>query len=210
MDAPRRFSRCWSCCAISSAFGSRIPRCVTPARHRPLCGAVGLGAIAAAASWSFSASPTPRSPAPKLDPQDAKNAAAGFCQDAGAFRSARQCRDIVLIEDLHWIDAASEEFVEALADAVVGTTTLLIVNFRPGFAASFMQRSHYRQITMPPLASEQAQLLLQEHFGEDPSLALLSRNISRARPGQSRSSSRNSSMRSPSAATSKASAAHTG
>jgi len=59
----------------------------------------------------------------------------------------------------------------------VGTTTLLIVNFRPGFVASFMQRSHYRQIGMPPLASEQAHLLLQEHFGEDPSLALLSRNI---------------------------------
>jgi tetratricopeptide (TPR) repeat protein len=84
---------------------------------------------------------------------------------------------VVLIEDLHWIDAASEEFVEALADAVVGTTTLLIVNFRPGFTASFMQRSHYRQIGMPPLAVEQARRLLQEHFGEDPSLALLSRNI---------------------------------
>lgn len=84
---------------------------------------------------------------------------------------------VVLIEDLHWIDAASEEFVEALADAVVGTATLLIVNFRIGFVASFMQRSHYRQIFMPPLAAADAQRLLREHFGDDPSLALLSRNI---------------------------------
>ena len=118
----------------------------------------------------------PTRPAPKLDPKTRKIQLLDFVRTIA--RSApRDSAAIVLIEDLHWIDAASEEFVEALADAVVGTTTLLIVNFRPGFAASFMQRSHYRQIAMPPLASEQAQLLLQEHVGEDPSLALLSRNI---------------------------------
>ena len=67
--------------------------------------------------------------------------------------------------------------MEALADAVVGTTTLLVVNFRPGFTAPLMQRSHYRQINMPPLPPAQAAVLLQDHFGNDPSLALLSRNI---------------------------------
>ena len=36
---------------------------------------------------------------------------------------------VVIIEDLHWIDAASEEFVEALADAVIGTSLLLITKF---------------------------------------------------------------------------------
>jgi predicted ATPase len=40
-----------------------------------------------------------------------------------------------------------------------------------------MQRSHYRQINMPPLPPAQAALLLQDHFGDDPSLALLSRNV---------------------------------
>ena len=78
---------------------------------------------------------------------------------------------VVIIEDLHWVDAASEEFMEALADAVVGTTTLLVLNFRPGFAAPLMQRSHYRQINMPPLLAGQAAILLQDHFGNDPSLA---------------------------------------
>src|SRR3954452_3431909 len=120
--------------------------------------------------------PDPVRPAPKLDPRARKIQLLDFVRTL-ARSGPRDAATIVLIEDLHWIDAASEEFVEALADAVVGTTTLLIVNFRPGFAASFMQRSHYRQITMPPLASEQAQLLLEEHFGEDASLALLSRNI---------------------------------
>ena len=92
-------------------------------------------------------------------------------------QALRDATTVVIIEDLHWIDAASEEFVEALADAVVGTTTLLVVNFRPGFVAPLMQRSHYRQINMPPLPPAQAAILLQDHFGNDPSLALLSRNI---------------------------------
>jgi class 3 adenylate cyclase len=118
----------------------------------------------------------PVRPAPKLDPRALKIQLLNLVRTL-ARSGPRDAVTVVLIEDLHWIDAASEEFVEALADAVVGTTTLLVVSFRPGFAASFMQRSHYRQIVMPPLASDQAQKLLLEHFGEDPSLALLSRNI---------------------------------
>jgi adenylate cyclase len=60
---------------------------------------------------------------------------------------------------------------------VVGTTTLLVVNFRPGFTAPLMQRAHYRQINMTALAPAQAAQLLRDHLGSDPSLALLSRNI---------------------------------
>jgi hypothetical protein len=40
-----------------------------------------------------------------------------------------------------------------------------------------MQRSHYRQISMPPLAPLRATALLQDHLGNDASLALLIRNI---------------------------------
>jgi predicted ATPase/class 3 adenylate cyclase len=89
----------------------------------------------------------------------------------------RETATVVVIEDLHWIDAASEEFVETLADAVVGTTVLLVVNFRPGFTAPLMQRSHYRQVNMPPLAKSEAQVLLREYCGDDTSLALIGRNI---------------------------------
>ena len=111
----------------------------------------------------------------KLDPKTRKTLLLDFVRTLP--KSPRVPVAVVIIEDLHWIDAASEEFIEALADAVVGTTTLLVVNFRPGFTAPLMQRSHYRQINMPPLPPEQAAILLQDHFGNDSSLALLSRNI---------------------------------
>ena len=60
---------------------------------------------------------------------------------------------VLIIDDLHWIDPASEEFVESIVDAIVGTKTLLVLNFRPGFSAPWMQRSHYRQIGLAPLES---------------------------------------------------------
>ena len=163
---------------LRDVFGIRVKDSVEMSRQRVAerCAALSASEQVLLLLLEFLGLADPARPAPKLDPRTRKIQLLDFVRTVA--RSApRDNATIVLIEDLHWIDAASEEFVEALADAVVGTTTLLIVNFRPGFAASFMQRSHYRQIVMPPLASEHARLLLQEHFGEDPSLALLSRNI---------------------------------
>jgi len=117
----------------------------------------------------------PHKPAIKLDPKARKTLLLDFVRTLP--HAPREPISVVIVEDLHWIDAASEEFVEALADAIVGTTTLLVVNFRPGFAAPLMQRSHYRQINMRPLSPAQAATLVQDQLGSDPSLALLSRNI---------------------------------
>jgi adenylate cyclase len=90
---------------------------------------------------------------------------------------------LLLIEDLHWIDQASEEFVEAIVDAVVGTKTLLLLNFRPGYVAPWMQRSHYRQISLGPLQGTEASELLSGLLGDDTSLMLLSRNIAERAQG---------------------------
>ena len=117
----------------------------------------------------------PERAAIKLDPKTRKTELLDFVRTLP--HAPRDPTTVVIVEDLHWIDAASEEFVEALADAVVGTTTLLVVNFRPGFTAPLMQRSHYRQINMAPLSPAQAAVIVQEHLGRDSSLALLSRNI---------------------------------
>jgi class 3 adenylate cyclase/tetratricopeptide (TPR) repeat protein len=118
----------------------------------------------------------PQRAAIKLDPKARKTLLLDFVRTLPR-SGPRDVTTVVIVEDLHWIDAASEEFIEALADAVVGTTTLLVVNFRPGFTAPLMQRSHYRQINMLPLPPAEAAVLVQDHFGSDPSLALLSRNI---------------------------------
>jgi adenylate cyclase len=84
---------------------------------------------------------------------------------------------VVLIEDLHWLDAGSEDFIEALADAVYGTRTLLLLNFRPGYSAAWMQHSHYRQINLDPLGAGAFDALIAHLVGDDPSTRDLRRDL---------------------------------
>jgi adenylate cyclase len=159
-------------------FGLRVKEAADISRRRVLdrLAALSFSEQTSIVLLEFLGLADPLQPAVKLDPKTRKTLLLDFVRTLPR-SGPRDVTTVVIIEDLHWIDAASEEFIEALADAVVGTTTLLVVNFRPGFAAPLMQRSHYRQINMPPLPPAQAAVLLQDHFGNDPSLALLSRNI---------------------------------
>jgi adenylate cyclase len=157
-------------------FGLRVKEAVEVSRGRVLERLAAPSEQTTFVLLEFLGLADPLRAAIKLDPKARKTLLLDFVRTLPRSGPA-DATAVVIIEDLHWIDAASEEFVEALADAVVGTRTLLVVNFRPGFAAALMQRSHYRQINMPPLPPAQAAILLQDHFGDDPSLALLSRNI---------------------------------
>ena len=157
------------------AFASKKPADVSRRRVLDRLAALPVSEQLSSVLLEFLGLADPQRAAIKLDPKTRKTQLLDFVRTLP--RSPRDPTSVVIVEDLHWIDAASEEFMEALADAVVGTTTLLVVNFRPGFTAPLMQRSHYRQINMPPLPPAQAAILLQEHFGNDSSLALLSRNI---------------------------------
>lgn len=84
---------------------------------------------------------------------------------------------VVVIEDLHWIDTASSEFIEAIADAVLGTRTLLLFNFRSGYSAPWMQREHYRQIALSPLDRVQTAYLLSDLLGLDSSMDQVAHDI---------------------------------
>src|SRR5262249_14197751 len=154
------------------------------ARHRVV---ERLGSIPAANETvplllEFLGLPHPDYPAPKIDPVARKARLIDLVRNV-ARSGSRERPVVVLIGDLHWIDPASAEFVEALADAVVGTTTLLLLNFRPDFSAPWMQRSHYRQIYVAPLDPMKAEELLRDLLGEDSSLVLVCRNIAERAQG---------------------------
>jgi class 3 adenylate cyclase/tetratricopeptide (TPR) repeat protein len=58
---------------------------------------------------------------------------------------------VILIEDLHWIDQASAEFVSALVDAVPGTRTLLLLNYRTSYQPPWSQVRYFRQLELGEL-----------------------------------------------------------
>jgi adenylate cyclase len=89
-----------------------------------------------------------------------------------ARRSERETL-VLLVEDLHWFDPQSEAFLERLVESYPGTRTLVLTNFRPEFAASWMRHSYYRQLSLAPLAGDAVGELVSGLLGVDLSLVPL-------------------------------------
>ena len=61
---------------------------------------------------------------------------------------------VVVIEDLHWIDAATEQFLAALVDGAPSIRALLVFTYRPGYAFSLGDRSFITRIAPASLTDE--------------------------------------------------------
>jgi tetratricopeptide (TPR) repeat protein len=92
-----------------------------------------------------------------VDPGDAALAAMeGAARRRQLFAALRalpmrgaQLRPLVLVvEDLHWIDTSSEEFLNTMLDAVAGVPLLLLVTYRIGYTPPFGSRSFYTTLTL--------------------------------------------------------------
>ena len=118
----------------------------------------------------------PARPSPKMDPALRK---VRLIQTVRSIIQSGQGRKaaVVLMEDLHWIDAASEEFIDAMVGAIAGTKMLLLFNFRPGYTMPWMQSGRCRQIDLAPLNLSEAGELLRRLVGTDPSLVLILRHV---------------------------------
>jgi class 3 adenylate cyclase/tetratricopeptide (TPR) repeat protein len=84
---------------------------------------------------------------------------------------------LVLFEDLHWIDAASEAWIAEWVNSTLGSRTLLLLNFRPEYHADWMARAHYQQLALAPLSAEAIQELLVDLIGSHESTGGLAKRI---------------------------------
>jgi class 3 adenylate cyclase/tetratricopeptide (TPR) repeat protein len=84
---------------------------------------------------------------------------------------------LILVDDLHWIDPASDRFVAELVEAVGGTRTFLLLNYRPEYSADWLRRAHVAQLPLTPLGATAIGELLEDLLGTDASLAALPARI---------------------------------
>jgi class 3 adenylate cyclase/tetratricopeptide (TPR) repeat protein len=84
---------------------------------------------------------------------------------------------VTMVEDLHWIDEASEVLLGELIASVEGTQTLAIVNFRPEYEGAWARPSDYREIALRPLGPADTGELVADLAGEDPSLDGLAEHL---------------------------------
>ena len=69
-------------------------------------------------------------------------------------RAAERQTQVLVIEDLHWIDSASERFLATLVDSVPAARAMLVFTYRPGYANPFGDRSYFTRIVPSPLSAE--------------------------------------------------------
>ena len=119
--------------------------------------------------FEFLGVPDPERPAASIDPEARKQRLIGLVHRLVHTQAARE-PGLTLIEDLHWIDPSSDEFLAGLVDAVKDSNALVLVNFRPEYEASWMSADHYAQIDLEPLGDVAVSELLDDLLGSDPSV----------------------------------------
>ena len=95
-------------------------------------------------------------------------------------RGAARQPSVIVVEDVHWIDRTSEEFLAMLAERLGGASLLLVVTHRPRYRAPWMEHSYSTQITLSPLTKGDSAALVEslahaQPFDAETSTAILGR-----------------------------------
>ena len=82
---------------------------------------------------------------------------------------------LLIFEDLHWIDAESQLFLNVLVDSLPTARILMLVNYRHEYQHTWGHKTYYMQVRIDPLHKESSTELLQALLGPDPGLDPLRR-----------------------------------
>ena len=77
---------------------------------------------------------------------------------------------LVVVENLHWIDTATQAFLDRLVDSLPLARLVLLVNYRPEYPHGWGSKTSYTQFRLDPLPPTRAEELLHELLGEHPTL----------------------------------------
>jgi class 3 adenylate cyclase/tetratricopeptide (TPR) repeat protein len=69
---------------------------------------------------------------------------------------------VILIEDLHWLDEASEEFVATLVSAVVSTKTMVVLNYRSSWRSPWSAFDNFQEIAVLDLSEDDTDAIVKE------------------------------------------------
>ena len=69
-----------------------------------------------------------------------------------SLRGARRRPLVLVFEDLHWVDAGTEEYLASIVDAVAGVPLMLILTYRVGYSPRIPARSFHTVLTLRPLS----------------------------------------------------------
>ena len=71
-----------------------------------------------------------------------------------SLKGSQQRPLIFEIEDLHWIDKTSEDYLASLVENLVGASILLLTSYRPGYQPAWLGKSYATQISLHSLTPQ--------------------------------------------------------
>jgi DNA-binding NtrC family response regulator/tetratricopeptide (TPR) repeat protein len=75
---------------------------------------------------------------------------------------------VVAVEDLHWMDRASEGYLAVLVNALPEAPILLVTTQRPGYRAPWSDRSYVTELKLQPLRRAEARRVLEAALDREP------------------------------------------
>jgi class 3 adenylate cyclase/tetratricopeptide (TPR) repeat protein len=79
---------------------------------------------------------------------------------------SQKCPLVLVVEDLHWIDRTSEEFLASLIDGITNSHILLILLYRPEYTSPWTSKSYYNQISLDQLPEKTSEELISSILSE--------------------------------------------
>ena len=92
-------------------------------------------------------------------------------------RESRNQPLLIVLEDLHWIDAETQTLLNVLVESIPTAPILLAVNYRPEYRHAWGSKTYYRQLRIDALPRESAEALLEPLLGSHAELRPLQRML---------------------------------
>ena len=84
---------------------------------------------------------------------------------------------LLVFENLHWIDAETQAFLDGLVESLPAARLLLLVNYRPEYQHGWGTKTYYTQLRLDPLPPVSAEAMLQSLLGDDAGLEPLKQRL---------------------------------
>jgi class 3 adenylate cyclase/tetratricopeptide (TPR) repeat protein len=84
---------------------------------------------------------------------------------------------VLVVEDLHWVDKVSEEFLGFLAENAPGARILLLGTYRPGYRPPWIDKSYAGQTSLHPLSRDDSVQMLRSVLSEERLIDLVTEEI---------------------------------
>jgi len=83
-------------------------------------------------------------------------------------RAAEAQPHVMVLEDAHWMDAATEEWATRLAESLAAQRVLLVVTYRPGYTPPFGDHTFHTRLALTTLSLDDSVRMARELLGNVP------------------------------------------